>query len=138
MSKLVALLCGLVFGLGLAISGMTDPARVQGFLDLAGRWDPTLAFVMGGGLLVNIPAYWLTKTRSQPLFGVRFVLPTRKDIDAPLLVGAASFGIGWGLGGFCPGPAIASLSSGLPQVLLFCAAMLAGMGVAQWQTHHKP
>lgn len=134
MSKLIALLAGLIFGLGLAISGMIDPARVQGFLDLAGQWDPTLAFVMGGGLLVNIPAYWLTKKRAQPLFERRFVLPTRKDIDAPLLIGAASFGIGWGLGGFCPGPAIASLSSGLPQVLLFCATMLAGMALAQWQT----
>ena len=138
MNKFIALLSGLLFGFGLAISGMIDPARVQGFLDLAGQWDPTLAFVMGGGLLVNIPAYWLTRKRAQPVFESRFYLPTRKDIDAPLLIGAASFGIGWGLGGFCPGPALASLSSGAPQVLLFCAAMLIGMAAAQWQSKRGP
>ncbi len=137
MNQFIALLAGLIFGFGLAISGMMDPARVQGFLDLAGRWDPTLAFVMGGGLLINIPAYWLTRRRGLPLFERRFHLPTRKDIDAPLLIGAASFGIGWGLGGFCPGPAVASLTGGAPAVLLFCASMLVGMAAADWQTRRR-
>lgn len=132
MSLFIALLSGLVFGFGLAVSGMIDPARVQGFLDLAGQWDPTLAFVMGGGLLVNIPAWWLTRRRAQPLCAASFALPAKQHIDAPLLVGAASFGISWGLGGFCPGPALASLTSGAPAVLLFCLTMLAGMAVAEW------
>lgn len=137
MSLLVALLTGLVFGLGLAVSGMTDPARVQGFLDLAGRWDPTLAFVMGGGLVVNIPAWWLTRRRARPVCAARFALPTKQRIDTPLLVGAASFGIGWGLSGFCPGPALASLTGGAPAVLLFCLAMLAGMAAAEWLARRK-
>lgn len=131
MKSLVALLSGLVFGLGLSLSGMTDPARVQGFLDLAGLWDPTLGFVMAGGLLVNIPAYWLTRRRSQPVFERRFYLPTRQDLDARLLIGAAIFGIGWGLAGYCPGPALASLSNGLPIIIGFCIAMLAGMAAAE-------
>ncbi len=130
MKSVCVLLMGLVFGFGLAVSGMTDPAKVQGFLDLAGHWDPTLAFVMGGGLLVNIPAYWLTRRRGQPVFENKFYLPTRKDVDARLLIGAAAFGIGWGLAGYCPGPALASLSSGLPAIAGFCVAMLAGMFVA--------
>lgn len=130
MKNLLMLLIGLIFGFGLSVSGMTDPARVQGFLDLAGHWDPTLAFVMGGGLLVNIPAYRLTRRRTRPLFEDRFYLPTAKDVDARLLIGAACFGIGWGIGGFCPGPALASLSSGLPIIIGFCVAMLVGMAAA--------
>lgn len=132
MSQLMALLSGLLFGFGLAVSGMIDPARVQGFLDIAGRWDPTLAFVMGGALLVNVPAYWLTRRRAQPLFEPKFYLPTRKDIDARLLIGAAAFGVGWGIAGFCPGPALASLTSGILRIFGFCLAMLAGMAVAHW------
>lgn len=138
MSLLVALLAGLVFGLGLAVSGMMDPARVQGFLDLAGRWDPTLAFVMGGGLLVNIPAWWLTRRRTRPVCAPAFALPTRRDIDARLLAGAASFGIGWGLAGFCPGPALASLTGGALAVLLFCLTLLAGMAAAEWLVRRRP
>jgi uncharacterized membrane protein YedE/YeeE len=130
MKNLLILLIGLVFGFGLSVSGMTDPAKVQGFLDLAGRWDPTLAFVMGGGLLVNIPAFWITRRRARPLFETQFYLPSAKDIDARLLLGAACFGIGWGMGGFCPGPALASLSSGLPIIVGFCLAMLVGMAAA--------
>lgn len=130
MSQLMALLSGLLFGFGLAVSGMIDPARVQGFLDIAGRWDPTLAFVMGGALLVNVPAYWLTRRRAQPLFEPKFYLPTRKDVDARLLIGAAAFGVGWGIAGFCPGPALGSLASGIPRIFGFCLAMLAGMAVA--------
>lgn len=122
-----ALLIGLLFGFGLALSGMMNPAKVIGFLDLAGVWDPTLAFVMGGGLLVSLPGFWLVRRRQGPLLGGAFQIPTRKDIDAKLLGGAALFGIGWGIAGFCPGPAVAALSSALPEVLLFMAALLAGM-----------
>lgn len=129
-NALVALLAGTLFGLGLAISGMVLPERVLGFLDLFGHWDPTLAFVMGGGLLVTTPAFFLVLRRSRPLFDSKFYLPTRKDLDTPLLVGAASFGIGWGLAGLCPGPAIASLSTGSAPVFGFFAAMLAGMALS--------
>jgi uncharacterized membrane protein YedE/YeeE len=122
-----ALLIGLLFGFGLALSGMMNPAKVIGFLDLAGVWDPTLAFVMGGGLLVSLPGFWLVRRRQGPLLGGAFQIPTRKDIDAKLLGGAALFGIGWGIAGFCPGPAVAALSTALPEVLLFMAALLAGM-----------
>jgi uncharacterized membrane protein YedE/YeeE len=130
MKNLLVMVLGLIFGFGLAVSGMTDPARVQGFLDLAGRWDPTLAFVMGGGLLVNLPAYWLTRRRTRPFLERQFHLPTRKGVDLRLLFGAAAFGIGWAVAGFCPGPALASLSSGQPVVAGFCLAMLAGMFLA--------
>lgn len=130
MKPISALIAGLIFGFGLAVSGMMNPAKVIGFLDLAGRWDPTLAFVMGGGLLVNLPAYWLTQHRSKPLFEPQFFLPTRKDLDSRLLIGAAAFGIGWGIAGYCPGPALASLSQGGLAILVFCGALLAGMMLA--------
>ncbi len=107
MKPLVALLCGLIFGAGLTVSGMTDPARVAGFLDLFGAWDPTLAFVMGGALAVAVPGFqWLLR-RPRPQLDERFHLPTRQGIDRDLWLGAALFGIGWGLSGFCPGPALA-------------------------------
>lgn len=127
MKSISVLIAGLLFGVGLAVSGMMNPTKVLGFLDLAGHWDPTLAFVMGGGLLVNLPAYWLTRHRSQPLFESRFFLPIRHDVDASLLIGAAAFGIGWAIAGFCPGPAIASLSQVGPNILIFCGALLIGM-----------
>ncbi len=130
MRLLTALLSGLLFGAGLAISGMTDPARVRGFLDLLGAWDPTLAFVMGGALLVNTPLYWLTRRRAAPLFEPAFSVPTRHDLDARLIGGAALFGIGWALAGYCPGPALVSLSTGSGLVLGFCLAMFAGMMLA--------
>jgi len=119
---------GIIFGLGLAISEMINPARVIGFLDVAGRWDPTLMFVMGGALAVTLPAFAFILRRAQPLLDGEFFLPTKRDIDRPLIVGAALFGIGWGLGGFCPGPALAGLASGAPGVMLFVVAMVAG----QW------
>ncbi|MEJ1994614.1 MAG: YeeE/YedE family protein [Limibacillus sp.] len=122
-----ALLIGTLFGFGLALSGMMNPAKVVGFLDLAGSWDPTLAFVMAGALLVTIPGFWLVRKRQGALLGGGFQIPTRKDIDAKLLGGALLFGVGWGVAGFCPGPAVAALSTGLPQVLLFMAALLSGM-----------
>lgn len=131
MSQVLAGLAGLLFGFGLSLSGMTAPARVQGFLDLAGVWDPTLAFVMGGALLVNLPAYWLTRRRAAPLFGVRFQLPSRRDLDGRLLAGSALFGIGWGLAGLCPGPALASLSQGAPLLAGFVVAMVGGMLLAE-------
>ncbi|GMU45124.1 MAG: YeeE/YedE family protein [Xanthomonadales bacterium] len=133
MKPLVALLCGLIFGAGLTVSGMTDPARVAGFLDLFGAWDPTLAFVMGGALAVAVPGFqWLLR-RPRPQLDERFHLPTRQGIDRDLWLGAALFGIGWGLSGFCPGPALAGLASGLWQVWLFVAAMAAGMALRHWQ-----
>lgn len=130
MRHVSALLMGLIFGVGLAWSGMTDPMKVLAFLDLAGAWDPTLAFVMGGALLVNLPLFWLTRKRGRPLFEERFALPTRQDLDPRLIGGSALFGIGWGIGGFCPGPALASLGSGAPVVIGFVGMMLLGMWLA--------
>lgn len=124
-----ALVSGLVFGLGLAVSGMMNPAKVIGFLDVAGDWDPTLAFVMGGALLVAVPAYRFIPKRGRPVLEEEFSLPKKKAIDAPLLGGSALFGVGWGLVGFCPGPAIAALGTGLLPVFAFVAAMLSGMAI---------
>lgn len=125
-----AFACGTLFGIGLAMAEMTDPARVIGFLDIAGDWDPTLVLVMGAGLAVSLPLFPLVLKRQHPLFSENFSLPTKKDIDGPLLVGAALFGIGWGLAGLCPGPAIAALTTGSPGVLTFVAAMIAGQWLA--------
>ena len=129
LRTLAALGCGLVFGLGLAVSGMMDPAKVIGFLDVAGDWDPTLVFVMGGALLVTIPAYRVILNRRRPVLAIGFSLPTKKNLDAPLIWGSAIFGVGWGLVGFCPGPAVAAIGTGLPAVLGFVAAMVAGMAL---------
>ncbi|WP_429038664.1 DUF6691 family protein [Aeromonas media] len=130
MKLLTSLFAGLLFGLGMAISGMVDPARVTGFLDLAGAWDPSLAFVMGGALLVFMPGYFLlVKPRSQSLLGEPIVaVPTPTPrLDRRLIGGAALFGIGWGLVGICPGPALSLISSGQPMIMLFIAAMVAGI-----------
>ncbi|UCI06792.1 DUF6691 family protein [Mesorhizobium sp. B1-1-8] len=124
---LVAFAAGTIFGLGLALSGMLDPARVQGFLDGFGAWDPTLAFVLGGAVTVATGGVAWIQRMSRPLLADRFYLPENSRIDAPLVIGSAIFGLGWGLGGFCPGPAIASLSLGLTPTLVFVASMLAGM-----------
>jgi uncharacterized membrane protein YedE/YeeE len=121
---LVALACGLVFGAGLAISGMTNPARVLGFLDVAGAWDPTLVFVMGGGLAVTAVGYAWARRNSAPWLGGRFGWPTRAGVDARLVGGAVLFGIGWGLVGLCPGPALANLARGSARVTIFVAAMV--------------
>jgi len=129
---LAAAVSGLVFGLGLAVSGMMNPAKVIGFLDVAGDWDPTLAFVMVGALLVAVPAYRLIPKRGRPVLEEDFSLPKKKDIDAPLLWGSALFGVGWGLVGFCPGPAVAALGTGLAPVFAFVAAMLTGMALHGW------
>lgn len=127
-----ALLSGLVFGFGLVISGMTQPAKVLGFLDIFGLWDPTLAFVMGAALAVSLPGFYFARTRGRPLFTAHFRWPTRSEIDAPLIGGAALFGIGWGLVGLCPGPAIVNLATFLPQVFLFVVAMAVGMFALDW------
>ena len=125
--SLIALLCGVLFGAGLVLSGMTDPAKVIGFLDLAGRWDPSLAFVMGSAVLITLPTFWLVGRRHRPLLGERFVIPGRKDLDARLVGGATLFGVGWGIAGLCPGPAIANLGSASTEILAFVASMMAGM-----------
>ena len=135
---LAALGCGFIFGLGLAISGMMNPAKVIGFLDVAGNWDPTLAFVMGGALLVAVPAYRLILGRGHPALAGAFSLPAKTRLDAPLVLGSALFGVGWGLVGFCPGPAVAAVVTGLPAVLGFVAAMLAGMALHAWISGERP
>ena len=133
-----ALAAGTLFGAGLTVSGMTDPQRVRGFLDLFGQWDPTLAFVMGGAVLIMAIAWRLRKRMGHPLFSERFVLPGRSDIDARLILGSALFGIGWGIAGLCPGPAIASLALAPAAVLPFVVAMLAGMAIHRLLTSSTP
>lgn len=120
---------GLVFGLGLIVSGMTDPGKVLGFLDLFGAWDPSLALVMGGAILVGVFAFALARKRTRTFLGGALHLPTSRDIDKRLVVGGLAFGVGWGLAGFCPGPALVSLGMGEPKAAVFVAAMLAGMVV---------
>lgn len=129
MKLVFALISGTLFGFGLALSGMTDPAKVVGFLDVTGAWDPSLAFVMGCALLVSLPAFQLARRRhaARPWFAERFTWPSIKAIDRRLLAGAALFGIGWGITGLCPGPALASLISGVPMIIGFVLAMLSGM-----------
>jgi uncharacterized membrane protein YedE/YeeE len=127
MYIVMALVSGLVFGLGLIVSGMTDPSRVIGFLDLAGRWDPSLAFVMGGAILVGLVAFRFAAGRDRSLLGDVMRLPGATRIDRRLVLGGLVFGAGWGLAGYCPGPALASLAAGGSKPLIFSAAMLAGM-----------
>lgn len=131
MKTLMGYIAGLLFGLGVAISGMTDPARVLGFLDLFGAWDPTLMFVLGGAVITNFIGYRLVLRRAHPLFAGRFQLPTRRDLDARLIGGAALFGIGWGLSGYCPAPAIASASGLSLPLATMLVAMAAGWFMAQ-------
>ena len=121
------LVAGLLFGIGLAVSEMINPAKVLNFLDVFGRWDASLAFVMLGAVVTSAIGYRLAFRRERPLFEPRFMLPTRQDIDSRLLVGSAIFGIGWGLGGYCPGPAISGLGFGAPETIVFVTAMAAGM-----------
>lgn len=124
---LIPLLCGLVFGTGLAISGMTDTQVVLGFLDVAGDWNPALLMVMAGALAVTIPGFWLARKRATPYFSTQFFLPASRAIEAKLLIGSVIFGIGWGLYGYCPGPALAALGSFAWQPLLFVVAMAVGV-----------
>ena len=129
MQAIIALLIGLIFGLGLILSGMGNPAKVQNFLDIFGHWDPSLGLVMGGAIAAAMPVFLWARRRKQALLGAPMQLPTASTIDARLLTGAALFGIGWGLAGFCPGPAIMNLATLNGEVWLFVAAMLAGMGL---------
>lgn len=129
MTILMALFSGLVFGLGLILSGMTDPSKVIGFLDVAGSWDPSLAFVMGGAIVVGVFAFRIAGGRPKAILGDAMRLPTATQIDRRLVLGGLAFGVGWGLAGFCPGPALASLGMGNGKALIFVAAMLAGMAI---------
>ena len=126
---LSALAAGTLFGAGLTVSGMTDPHRVRGFLNLFGQWEPTLAFVMGGAVVVMAIAWRLRRHMGHPLFAEKFALPDRSDLDARLIGGSALFGIGWGLTGLCPGPAIASLALAPAAVMPFVVAMFVGMAI---------
>lgn len=129
MLAFTSLLAGLVFGLGLIASGMANPAKVLGFLDLAGAWDPSLAFVMAGAIAVGALAFFAARQRTQSLLGAEMKLPTSRQIDRRLVGGSVLFGIGWGVAGFCPGPALVALGMGQIKALVFVAAMLAGMGL---------
>ena len=128
---------GLVFGLGLIVSGMTDPGKVLGFLDLAGLWDPSLALVMGGAVLVGLFAFTVARKRTTSVLGGTMQLPTARQIDRRLALGSIAFGVGWGIAGFCPGPAIVSLGTGEPKAVVFVLAMLVGMGAFEWLEMRK-
>lgn len=129
MATFFALLAGAVFGIGLIVSGMANPAKVLGFLDLAGNWDPSLAFVMGGAILVGVVAFAFARKRTVSLLGLQMRMPTATQVDRRLVGGGLLFGIGWGVAGFCPGPALVALGMGEQKALIFVAAMLVGMGL---------
>ena len=131
MRNLVTVFTGLIFGIGLIMSGMTNPAKVQNFLDIFGSWDPSLALVMGGAILITMPGFWLVQKRQTPLFENAFLIPKKLNLDFYLITGSAIFGIGWGLGGFCPGPVVVSISTGRAGTLLFVITMLIGMVLAK-------
>ena len=130
--RLIEFIVGLLFGWGLMASGMTDPGKVIGFLDLTGSWDPSLALVMGGAIAVGFFAFGTAKKRTSNFLGGALHLPTSSDIDKRLILGALLFGAGWGLAGFCPGPGIVSMAAGQPKAAVFVVAMLAGMLVFEW------
>lgn len=127
MHRVFEFFAGLLFGLGLILSGMTNPAKVLGFLDIFGNWDPSLAFVMGGAILVGLFAFGLAKKRTTSFLGSALHLPKSTDIDKRLIIGSLMFGAGWGLAGFCPGPALVSMAAGHEKAFIFVAAMLVGM-----------
>jgi uncharacterized protein len=132
MRWLSVIVAGLLFGAGIAVSGMINPAKVLNFFDVAGTWDPSLAFVMAGGVLTALIGYQLIfRNRVAPLFDAKFHLPTKKNVDLPLVAGSAVFGIGWGLAGFCPGGSIPALGLGEPQAFMFVAAMVVGLSAAK-------
>lgn len=136
--RLLEFAAGLLFGLGLLLSGMADPGKVQGFLDLAGAWDPSLAFVMAGAVLVSFFAFALARRRTRSFLGGALQVPARRAIDRPLVVGSLVFGVGWGLVGFCPGPALVALGAGHWQALVFVLAMLAGMAWHDLRARRAP
>jgi uncharacterized membrane protein YedE/YeeE len=129
MQRMIEFIVGLLFGLGLLISGMTDPGKVLGFLDLAGNWDPSLAFVMGGGVMVGLLGFGLANKKTTSFSGQAIQWPEMTQIDRPLVLGSLMFGAGWGLAGFCPGPALVAMASGNDKALVFVLAMLAGMAL---------
>ena len=129
MLAFASLLAGLVFGLGLILSGMANPAKVLGFLDLAGEWDPSLAFVMAGAIAVGVVAFQVARRRTKSFLGAEMRLPGARHIDRRLVMGSMLFGVGWGIAGFCPGPGLVALGMGEGKALVFVAAMLAGMGI---------
>ena len=129
MKTILAFVVGLVFGLGLIIAGMSNPAKVQGFLDLAGAWDPSLALVMGGAVAVGMVGFARARRQPEALLGGAMQIPTSRTIDRRLVIGSGLFGIGWGLAGICPGPALTLLGTGAPKALVFVLAMLAGMAL---------
>ena len=131
---IAAVVSGIVFAIGLAVSGMANPAKVTGFLDVTGAWDPSLAFVMIGAIAAYFPFVRIAKQRSQPLYAARFEWPTATEIDAKLVVGSALFGVGWGLSGYCPGPALVSLGKAMPSTIVFVAAMCAGIALTRFVT----
>jgi uncharacterized membrane protein YedE/YeeE len=138
MRMMASLVCGLVFGAGLLISGMVQPTKVLGFLDIFGAWDPSLAVVMAAALAVSVPGFMLANSRARPLLATKSFWPTRRDIDRPLVVGAALFGVGWGLVGLCPGPALESLATLSPGVIVFVAAMAGGMALHDFWQNAQP
>ncbi|MBV7256607.1 YeeE/YedE family protein [Pacificimonas sp. WHA3] len=138
MQSLIALFAGLLFGLGLTVSGMIDPAKVQGFLDVTGRWDPRLAFVLGGAVLTSWIGFQILFEAKRPVLADSFTWPTARQLDRPLVIGAILFGAGWGLFGYCPGPALAALSLGHPQTIIFVIAILAGMAAHRLTPVKRP
>ncbi len=132
MRLVSAYLIGLLFGLGIVISGMANPAKVLNFFDLAGSWDPSLIFVMGGALITTLIGYWFVLKREAPLLADRFLVPTSTQIDARLIGGSALFGVGWGIAGFCPGGALPALGTGRLEVVIFVAALIAGILATRW------
>ncbi|WP_339456097.1 YeeE/YedE family protein [Pseudomonas sp. EA_65y_Pfl1_P120] len=132
MPLFYAWVAGLVFCIGLLVSGMTNPAKVIGFLDVSGRWDPSLAFVMGGAIAVAAVGFKFARTRTRSLLGLPMNLPTARNIDRRLVMGSLLFGVGWGVAGICPGPALVLLGSGIPEGVVFVIALLAGMGLFEW------
>ncbi len=138
MRNIAALACGVIFGAGLGVSQMTNPDKVLDFFDVFGAWDPSLAFVMGGAVAVTLVAFRFVLKRPNPLLADRFSLPTKSDIDARLIGGAAVYGVGWGLVGFCAGPSIAALAYGDSRVAIFVVAMVAGVLLANIVARDKP
>lgn len=137
MQVIASLLAGLIFGLGLILAGMTDPAKVRGFLDLLGPWDPSLALVMGGAIAVAAPLFFLIERRGRSLDGHKLSLPSKTGITPQLIVGGLLFGAGWGLAGYCPGPALVALGEGRADALWFVPAMLIGMAAVDRWTAKK-
>jgi uncharacterized membrane protein YedE/YeeE len=136
MNALSAFAAGLLFGLGLIVSGMTDPSKIIGFLDIAGAWDPSLAFVMGGAILVGLVAFRFARLRATSFLGGAMHLPTARHIDRPLVLGSLAFGVGWGLAGYCPGPAVVAYGAGQDKAVVFVVAMIVGMALYEAFDRH--